>query len=144
MFSAIDAEELVERARKREAARGIRESAYDVLELDDHQKSALEWACAKRLNERYSALRPFFDEAESLDGDDQVSAWLNGPMFDRESVGKFRAATAKMIEDYEKYENSVRFADRAENSIVWILRICAGGVFLFSLFHLFVRMSAGT
>jgi hypothetical protein len=144
MFSAIDAAEIEEKARRREAAKGIRESAYGVLNLSDHEKSALEWACAKRLNESYSALRPFFDEAESLTGDDRVSAWLSGPMFEDVSAEKFRTAVAAMIGDYDKYQASVRFADRAENGILWILRISAIGVFLFSLFHLAVRYSTGS
>jgi len=49
-----------------------------------------------------------------------------------------------MIGDYDKYQASVRFADRAENGILWILRISAIGVFLFSLFHLVVRFSSGS
>ena len=144
MFSAIDAAEMKERARKREAARGIRESAYDVLGLGDHERSALEWACARRLNEKYSGLRPFFDEAESLTGDGQVSAWLSGPMFQEVSADKLKADVSAMIDDYDKYQASARFADRAENGILWILRISAIGVFLFSLFHLIARSWNGS
>jgi hypothetical protein len=144
MFSAVDAAEMEERKRKREAAKPIREAAYAKLDLSENERATLEWACAKRLNEQYSELRPFFDEAESLSGDEQVSAWLEGPMFRDNAADKLRAAARNAAVHYDKYQASVRFADRAESGVLWVLRIAAGGVLAFSVFHAIVRLSAGS
>lgn len=139
MFTAIDTAAEEERRRRIEKARGSREAAYERLKFGDTERAAMEWACPKHLNSNFRELRPFFDEAESLSGDEQVAAWLEGATFSEASVGKIRESAAVAVRLHEKHLRSVQFADRAENGILWFLRLALVGIGIFSIVHFILR-----
>ena len=128
-----------ERTRRRDRASGSRQAAYELLKLGDQEREALEWACRKRLNSNFAGLRPFFEEAEALHGDDQLAAWLNGPMFQGGSGDQLKAAAASALGHYEKWQRSVLTAERLEKGVIWFMWLMTAGFVVAVIYGLITR-----
>ena len=101
----------------------FRKDAYALLKLSEEEKQAMEWACPRRRIGALADLRAFFDEAESHDNPDSATVWMNGPLFRDRGLEGLKQGVAAAVQQHDKWRRSVRFADVAENSIIWFLRL---------------------
>ena len=137
-FDTPDSTALEERRRIRLDATGRRAAAYDRLSITETEREAMEWACARRGIAALAALRPLFDEAESMT-DQDVPAWLESPLFGEESASNMATGLAEAVRLHAKWKKQDRFAARAENATIWFLRIAVMGMILVLLVGLFMR-----
>jgi len=112
-----------QRRQKRLDATGRRAAAYKRLSLSDAESATLEWACPRRGIPALAALRPLFDEAETI-RDEDVSGWLQSALFDAQGTEQFAAGLQEAVRLHEQWLREDRFAARAENATIWFLRIC--------------------
>ena len=132
LFATADTAADDEKRRRRAKAAGTRSAAYELLRLNERDRAAMEWACTKRTLPALAEVKAFFDEAEALDDDQQVAAWLNGPLFRGAGVDGFRTAIAKAVGSHLDWQRSVRRAILAEKVATWFLGLFMGGFLLVS------------
>jgi len=132
LFASADTTAEEERRQRRAKAAGTRSAAYELLRLSERDRAAMEWACTKRTLPVLRDVRAFFDEAEALDDDQQVAAWLNGPLFRGAGVDSLRTAIAKAVGGHLDWQRSVRRAILAERIATWFLGLFMGAFLLVS------------
>ena len=132
LFATADTKAEEERRLRRAKAAGTRGAAYELMRLSEPERTAMEWACQKRMRPDLADVRAFFDEAESLSDDRQVAAWLNSPLFRGAAAEGLRGAVAKAVGAYQNWQRSVQRAILAEQVATWFLGLVLGGFLLVS------------